>query len=99
MWAECGQIRVVESQLALFLSCLSFGPMLICKKEKKHHMERVPVGLTWNQGSADENVHLFTLLGEKGHFRLNEFFGHLFGVASDSVAGLLDVDLQRLCPE
>lgn len=46
---------------------------------------------TGNQGSADKNVDLFTLLGEKGHLSLNELLGHLFGVAAHSLTGLSDV--------
>lgn len=49
------------------------------------------MGLTWNQGSADDNVDLFTLLGENGHLSLNELLGHLFGITSDPLARLFEV--------
>lgn len=51
------------------------------------------MGLTWNQSSANDYVNLFALLGEKGHFSLNELLGHLFGVTSDPLARLFDVYL------
>lgn len=46
------------------------------------------MGLTWNQSSADDNVDLFALLGEKHHLSLNKLFRHLFGITSDPLARL-----------
>lgn len=46
---------------------------------------------TWNQSSADENVHLFTLLSKQNHLSLNKLFGHLFGVSSHSLSRLFDI--------
>lgn len=48
--------------------------------------------LTWNQCSADDDVYFFTLLGKKIHLSLNELLGHLFGVTSDPLSRLFDVN-------
>lgn len=48
------------------------------------------MSLTWNQGSADDDVDLFTLFGEQFHLGLDELFRHLFGVASDALSRLFD---------
>lgn len=60
-------------------------------KPFRHNSNRKRDGPTRNQGSADKNVNLFTLLGEKGHLRLNELLGHLFGVAAHPLTRLFDV--------
>lgn len=47
---------------------------------------------TWNQCSADDDVYFFTLLGKKIHLSLNELLRHLFGVTSDPLSRLFDVN-------
>jgi len=93
-----------------FLSSLSFVSGFLCekhfdealntqvKRQKWHHWHQW-LWLTWNQGSANDNVDLFALPGEKGELGLDELLWHLFGVTSDPLARLFDVYFQRLCPE
>jgi hypothetical protein len=54
---------------------------------------------TWDESSTDEDVHVFTLLGKQLHLSCNELWGHLLGVTSNTIPGLLNVHLQRLRPE
>lgn len=56
-------------------------------------------GHTWDEGGADENIHLLALLGEQLHFSLDELLGHLLRVPALALARLLQVHLQGLGSE
>lgn len=57
------------------------------------------MSLTWNQGSADDDIDFFTLLSKKVHFGLDELLRHLFGVTSDALSRLFDLYFQWLGPK
>lgn len=41
---------------------------------------------TWDEGGADENIHLLALLSEQLHLSLDELLGHLLRVPALALA-------------
>ena len=52
--------------------------------------------LAGNQGCRDEDVDLFTLLGEQRHFGCDELWRHFLGVTAGAFARLFELDREKL---